>query len=249
MPHEGKRKNDIAIKIEEKKKLSSNSIYQKNNKSILYHYPKWKNFFYYLSLFASTAIFIIMTIDIAKPELIRPKKVSDFSSKNITETKLEYFYRIGKSERQIRINNFTDISVDIAKFIPVATAIIIQNPIMYVAYAGSYITETLTGSLLRVLIKAPRPDDVNSRTSFPSGHTIYIFSIATILFIVLKNKLIGFLMFCFAVFIAYCRVLANRHFVIDVICGATIGCSITIFCYLMVCHLNSVLKIFKLKHF
>ena len=51
-----------------------------------------------------------MTIDIAKPDLIRPKKVSDFSTQNITETQLEYFYRIGKSEKQIQVNNFTDNS-------------------------------------------------------------------------------------------------------------------------------------------
>ena len=248
MSYSGKQKNDIAIKIKEKKKLSSSSAYQKKNKQIKYHRSKWKQFLYYSSLFVSTFIFIIMTIDIAKPDLIRPKKVSDFSTQNITETQLEYFYRIGKSEKQIQINNFTDIAVDISKFIPIATSVIIQSPIMYITYAGTYIVETLTGSLLRVVVKAPRPDDFNNKTSFPSGHTMYIFSIATILLIALKNKFSGIIMLCFAISIAYCRILANRHFITDVIAGATIGCSVTIFCYFIVLQLNSILRIFRSKY-
>ena len=249
MSNSSKQKNNIAIKIKEKKKLSSSSAYQKKNKPIKYRRSKWKQFLYYSSLFVSTIVFIIMTIDIAKPDLIRPKKVSDFSTQNLFETKLEYFYRIGKSEKQIQINNFTDIAVDVSKFIPIATSVIIQSPIMYITYAGAYMAETLIGSLLRVVVKAPRPDDFNNKTSFPSGHTIYIFSIATILFITLKNKFASIPMFCFAIFIAYCRVLANRHFATDVIAGATIGCSVTIFCYFIVLQLNSVLKIFKSKCF
>ena len=241
----GKQQNEIAIKIKEKKKINNSFGYQKKDKPIMHCHSKWKKFLYYSSIFCATLIFIVMTIDIAKPDLIRPKKVSDFSSKNITETKLEYFYRIGKSEKQIRINDFTDIVVDVSKFIPIALSVIIQHPFMYVAYAGSYITETLTGSVLRVMVKAPRPDDINNKTSFPSGHAIYIFSVATMLLIVLRNKFFGVLMFCFAIFIAYCRVLANRHFPIDVICGACIGVFITSFCYLVLIQLNSGLRIFK----
>ena len=248
MSYAGKQKNNIAIKIKEKKKLSSSSAYQKKCKPILYRRQKLKRFLHYSSLLISTFIFIIMTIDIAKPDLIRPKKVSDFSTQNIEETKLEYFYRIGKSEKQIQVNNFTDIAVDISKFIPIATSVIIQSPIMYITYAGAYVVETLTGSLLRVVVKAPRPDDFYNKTSFPSGHTMYIFSIATILLIALKNKFSGIVMFCFAVLIAYCRILANRHFITDVIAGATIGCSITIFCYFIVLQLNSILRIFKSKY-
>lgn len=235
-------------KLKNKKKPSNGSLLLSEKiKQIFFDCLTWRYCLRFFSIFFATLLFLIMVADIVKPELIRPKQVSDFSTKNKYETKLDYFHRIGKSEKQIQISNFTDIATDMMKFIPVAIAITMKNPVVYVSFANAYITETLIGSLLRVIVKAPRPDDVNNKTSFPSGHSIYIFSVATMSLMVLKNKCFGILIFCFAIFIAYCRIFVNRHFPIDVICGAFIGSFVTIFCYFIVQRLNTVLAVFNIK--
>jgi undecaprenyl-diphosphatase len=57
--------------------------------------------------------------------------------------------------------------------------------------------------------------------SFPSGHTITAFAVATSLSIFYPAMLIG-LLFC-ALSVAASRVLLGMHFLTDVIAGATIG--------------------------
>ncbi len=215
------------------------SFRKTNNDSILYFIIK-----YGLIIF-STLIFLLMLCDMIKPDLIRPRNVSDFSSKSKIENIDDYFIRIGKTEKQIKINKLTDITTDVLKIAPIVISIAKKHPIMYIAYAGTYITETVFGSALRVIVKAPRPDDIENKTSFPSGHSIYVFSIATILALFLRNKYIISLSFGLAFAVFYGRLLANRHYFIDVFCGAVIGCGFAVLCFIILMEINNRLNIFE----
>ena len=195
---------DEAVNKINNNKKSKNNIYTNlkyKQMMLCVSNNKTRLFLSKFSILCATLIFVVMATDIVAPSLIRPKKVSDFSTKNITETKIDYFNRIGKTQKQIYVSNFTDIATDVAKFVPVVVSIILKNPIIYISYSGAYAVETLFGSLLRVIVKSPRPDDANNRTSFPSGHAIYICSVAMIMSIMLGRLKCCIPLFAFALFV------------------------------------------------
>lgn len=91
------------------------------------------------------------------------------------------------------------------------------------------------------IVNRIRPYDLNSTVqlivrpeidaSFPSGHTFFAFSAATICFI--YNKKLGVCMYCLAAMIALSRLYLYVHFPTDVICGAVFGILSSIAAYYM----------------
>ncbi|MBR3994488.1 MAG: phosphatase PAP2 family protein [Clostridia bacterium] len=71
------------------------------------------------------------------------------------------------------------------------------------------------GTDCELLIKAP--DDY----SFPSGHTMASFEMATVMFYM--NRKIGYLAIAIATLVAFSRLYLYVHFPTDVLCGCVIG--------------------------
>ena len=65
--------------------------------------------------------------------------------------------------------------------------------------------------------------------SFPSGHTMTAFSLATFLAFMTRNPLLQFALFFYAFLIGFSRIYLSHHFLIDVLFGAAFGLSITLF--------------------
>jgi membrane-associated phospholipid phosphatase len=92
----------------------------------------------------------------------------------------------------------------------------------YKAY-GSTIALT---QLLKETVREPRPNNPNSHTSFPSGHSSSAFSGAAFIHkkYGLKYALPAYLA---ATYTAYSRVYAKKHYTKDVVAGALLGIGLT----------------------
>ena len=96
-------------------------------------------------------------------------------------------------------------------------------------------TETLLDSLIVVgitkeLFRRNRPDDRNpgdfwaGGTSFPSGHAIQIWSIASLLDHEYKHKrIVGITAYSLAAIVSAARIAAQKHFASDVVAGGAMG--------------------------
>ena len=133
------------------------------------------------------------------------------------------------------------------KYIPYAISFVTSSPLIYVSYSTSIAVYMASSYVLRVIVQEPRPDDINNKTSFPSGHTVGAFCAATILALCVRLKWLSFVSILLATFVAICRLLANRHFPVDVLAGCFIGCMSATFCYLSFMIFNSKLNIFDVK--
>ncbi|MDJ1483252.1 phosphatase PAP2 family protein [Cytophagaceae bacterium DM2B3-1] len=76
--------------------------------------------------------------------------------------------------------------------------------------------------------------EIHSNNSFPSGHATTAFAVFSLLSIILKNQLSGFLFFTLAFLAAYSRVYLGQHFFADIYAGSLIGVSSTVFMYLVI---------------
>lgn len=90
------------------------------------------------------------------------------------------------------------------------------------------ISQLLSNALvfsLKAITAVPRPHDSSLLTSFPSGHTANAFLNATILYEEFKdhNKILAFSGYPIALAVAILRVSNNRHWVPDVLVGASLG--------------------------
>jgi membrane-associated phospholipid phosphatase len=96
-------------------------------------------------------------------------------------------------------------------------------------------TETLLDSLILTLVlkeifQRNRPDDKNpgdfwgGGTSFPSGHSMQVWSIASLLDHEYKHKrVVGITAYTLAAIVSASRIAAQRHFASDVVAGGTMG--------------------------
>lgn len=144
-------------------------------------------------------------------------------------THMKYFHKINKTQQQINHDIATNIELGILRFAPIVIAYIQCNPILHISYALTLATALPTCEMLKMIAKEPRPDDAKKKTSFPSGHTTCAFCSAMTLFLFLRKKnllnyAVTIVSFVLAFAVAYGRILANRHFPVDTICGAFIGC-------------------------
>lgn len=77
---------------------------------------------------------------------------------------------------------------------------------------------------VELLVSAP------TDSSFPSGHTLFAFGAATIIFI--YNKKIGILAYVFAALMGFSRLYLYVHFPTDVAFGAFLGIIFAVVCYM-----------------
>ena len=195
----------------------------------------------------STVIFFVLLAHDFVPSHYRPKMATDYANKPATETTMEYYKRIGKTDTQIAFDRISDIGNYVLKYTPYAIAAVKNSPLIFVSYSASIALYMVSSYALRVIVQEPRPDDINNKTSFPSGHTVGAFCAATILALCVRLKWLSFVSILLAAFVAVCRLLANRHFPVDVLAGCFIGCMSATFCYVLFMIFNSKLNIFDAK--
>lgn len=96
-------------------------------------------------------------------------------------------------------------------------------------------------AIMKTIVARPRPCTLNTTVelitkvpfdaSFPSGHTLYAFGAATIIFI--YNKWLGILAYIFAIIMGLSRMYAYVHFPTDVLFGAIFGILFAITSYIL----------------
>ncbi|MES2376178.1 MAG: phosphatase PAP2 family protein [Bacteroidota bacterium] len=110
--------------------------------------------------------------------------------------------------------------------------------------AGGYAASSIVAQSIKFVVNAPRPKlyfqdqlakihfvtgtDQLSVHSFPSGHTVTIFSTALILAYLCKNKFWGLPLLLLAALVGYSRIYLSQHFFEDVTAGSAIGVVVTV---------------------
>jgi membrane-associated phospholipid phosphatase len=84
-----------------------------------------------------------------------------------------------------------------------------------------------------------------NNSSFPSGHTATAFGIATVLVLVLKNKSWQPHILIAAVLVGYSRIYLAQHFLLDVMVGGLIGCTLGIAAFYFAKNIKAVKISFK----
>jgi len=111
---------------------------------------------------------------------------------------------------------------------------------------AAFLISGLIAQVLKYLVYSPRPKEFFSQnehiylidgithtgtSSFPSGHTVSIFALTTILSLFTKNKKICWLYLLPAILVAYSRIYLSQHFLTDVLAGSLVGVSVAVFVY------------------
>ena len=203
----------------------------------------------FIGLFFSTVVVIGLFVYQNKADFINAKFFKHLSQHELEETQLEYFQRIGKTDRQIRFDTYTTIGLNALSVMPFVFSVITKNPIMYITYSGSIVCASAIAAFGKKIFKEARPDDQNDLTSFPSGHSTLAFNAASVFLLCARRKkyrtVFGCLFTLTAILVAVGRVLANRHWPVDVLAGMAIGCLSASLSYLIVGKINAKLKLFK----
>ena len=135
---------------------------------------------------------------------------------------LEYYKKINKEEQQVKIAKMTDIGVAVLQYAPVVAGFVSKNPMMYANYTISIFVSVPACLILKTIINEERPDDINNKRSFPSGHSTLAFIGASVMIMCLRRYnariFIGGLAIILAICVAYGRVMAKRHWYIDIKC-------------------------------
>lgn len=95
-----------------------------------------------------------------------------------------------------------------------------KGNLMFRATAYAHATTTI----LKFIVREPRPDGSGEKVSFPSGHSTGAFSFASVIHAE-HGWIYGGLAYTYATLVAYSRMNDNRHLLHDVVAGATIGAS------------------------
>ncbi len=107
--------------------------------------------------------------------------------------------------------------------------------LLFVPAGGNRVVFT---ELIRLFVYSPRPFIVNHLvplvsdprrewyTSFPSGHTIFLFSLATSVWF--ENKKVGAALFVLAALVGIARIAAGVHWPTDIIGGALLGVAFSV---------------------
>jgi membrane-associated phospholipid phosphatase len=108
----------------------------------------------------------------------------------------------------------------------------------------SYAVTSFIAQALKRLFDAPRPSlyfkdalskiyfvkgvELHTLHSFPSGHTVTIFSAAIVGTYLVKNKAWGIFFFLIALLVGYSRMYLSAHFFEDVVAGSVVGIIVTL---------------------
>ena len=220
-------------------KIKVYSFYFAMKYNLTYRSKTIKHFFY----LCATIVYSLMLVDAVKPDLLRPKSVSDYSTKGAVENEIEYFYRIGKTDTELKYIKTSDILTNAVKILPVVVAVVKKNPVLYITYGWASFLQLTTGMSLRHFVKEGRPDDQDNKTSFPSGHSLFVFTSTIVLFLCLRGKKYSIVALTCSIMVAILRVLSHRHYVIDVVCGAGIGMIAGLITFYILSLVNKKLKI------
>ncbi|NHZ84339.1 MAG: phosphatase PAP2 family protein [Planctomycetia bacterium] len=136
--------------------------------------------------------------------------------------------RVGNSF-EFRIDDYTQyapiVEMYIANVLGVKSKHNQFNQTKYL-FISNIITSSITHALKRLTLK-PRPN--GSPYSFPSGHTTFAFTNATVLYNEFNqtSPQVGYSGYVFAVTTGTFRMLNNKHWLSDVLVGAGIGIIVT----------------------
>lgn len=124
----------------------------------------------------------------------------------------------------------------------------------------AYASTGIFAQIIKPLLHSPRPfvyfkpqhfpffiDSIilSGNNSFPSGHTVTAFAIATVLALYTPNKLFHALLLFAAVLVAFSRVYLSEHFVLDVWAGSFIGVIGGMLCVHFTRNINEGSLVFK----
>ncbi len=109
-----------------------------------------------------------------------------------------------------------------------------------ISLSSDLIFNLIAGNLIiKTIVARPRPCTLNKTvelissvpfdTSFPSGHTLFAFGAATIIFI--YNKWLGIIAYLFACIMAFSRLYLYVHFPTDILFGAIFGITFAVISY------------------
>ena len=208
-----------------------------------------------LSLFYSTIVIVLLFLyqthsDVIKSVFFEKKNIKNIS-RNMPNTQLKHFQKINKTDMQIKFDKYTTIGVNILQITPFAVAVTTYNPIMYLTYASAITISTPIVAFGKKIVKEPRPDDKNDLTSFPSGHSVFAFMASTVLVLCLKKqknkKILGLISITIALFVAIGRVIAKRHWFIDIFFGSIFGLIVGIISFFLIKKINDRFCLFDNK--
>ena len=127
----------------------------------------------------------------------------------------------------------------------------------------AYASTGILAQMLKPLLHSPRPlvyfrpqhfpffiDSIihAGNNSFPSGHTVTAFAIATVLAFYTTSKKHYVLLLLAAALVAFSRVYLSQHFLLDVLAGSIIGVLGGIACVYFTRNLNEDKLVFKKQH-
>ena len=127
----------------------------------------------------------------------------------------------------------------------------------------AYASTGIFAQIIKPLLHSPRPlvyfrpehfpffiDSIihAGNNSFPSGHTVTAFAIATVLAFYTTNKMQYVLLLLAAALVAFSRVYLSQHFLLDVLAGSFIGLLGGIGCVYFTRNINEDKLVFKKKN-
>lgn len=201
------------------------------NAKVIYNYSKLKVSLFFLPiLILSLIVFFLFSQDA-------------LSINKYIEIQKDYFFYINS-----KLASFSYLIYNLTQFgdalicLSFLTIFIMYAPKIWEALISALLVSALFSTVLKKIFLVPRPAAVFDTTSFkivgktisghnsmPSGHSITIFTILTVLLFAFmpkrgKNKLLWFfLVITTALIISFTRVGVGAHYPLDVIIGSIIG--------------------------
>ncbi len=152
----------------------------------------------------------------------RSKRWDDWASLGASAAILTFGVSAFASGDHARIENVGHIFKKNAVLVPLATGALHGDPVGMIQYGASASATSIITDLLKTGVAKRRPGGGDDTTSFPSGHTTAVFSSAAFLQSRYGSR-VGVPAYLAAALTAASRVASGRHFLDDVVAGASIA--------------------------